>query len=146
MEPVEFIVNNFYKISGAILTLCVPAFFAYRHTVKVRLADKKQEFSDSVFAALGDLCNKSHYWDKNSFNILRNSISDIEIYATKLTANLGVFDSYTLHKAVNNYRKHTYYTWEDQAGWTFFQKNKWLHKSPKSKINKSISQLLKCAK
>ena len=135
MEPVEFIVNNF-----------IPAFFAYRHTVKVRLADKKQEFSDSVFTALGDLCNKSHYWDKNSFNTLRNSISDIELSATKLSANLGVYDRFKLNQAVNNYRKNAYYTWEEQAGWTFYKKNKWIHRSPVSKIKKSIGGLLKYAK
>jgi hypothetical protein len=146
MEPLQFIVKNFYTIIGSILAICFSAHLVYRNAAKARVADKKQEFGNAVLAILGDLCNESHYWSKNSFKILRGSADEIEASATKLSTNLGTLEKFRLNQAVNSYRKNSYQTWDEQASWTFYQKNKWFNKSPVSKIKKAINRLLKYAK
>lgn len=146
MEPVQFIFDNFYGIAGAILSLCIPAFFAYRHTVKVRLADKRQKFGEIIFSVLGDLCNESHYWSQHSYDVFYNSVSSIENAANKLSVSLGFIDKIRLNRAVENYRKCTNHTWNEQAGWSFYPNQRASQKSPLSKNKKSIAGLLKHAK
>ncbi len=69
MQAIEFIISNFWIISGAILLACFGAYLAYRNNAINRYAAASTKFRSSVLEILSGLYPLPTHWPKDGLAI-----------------------------------------------------------------------------
>lgn len=100
----DIIINNFEKISGAILLACFTAWLGYRHFLKVRRINAADKFRSIVLSELKGLYPIATEWPEhghdityilsNKFPLLSSAVYEYSKFVRDRNGFLGAWDNY----------------------------------------------------